>query len=390
VWLTFLLGERFFARPAIAVAAAALVATSPIFLYQLMNPMTDVPVTAAWTLALVSAVGRRPGPAGEESSGPLVAGLASAIAILIRPNLAPVALALAGWLWLVRRDWGRFAAGCAPAILALGFFNASLYESALISGYGTLSEVYAIGNAATNVKQFGAWLVATQTPAVLLSALYIAVPRAFPESPVPRPRVLCAACAGAIALAYLFYQPFDAWWYLRFLLPVWPIMMVLTAASLDALCVRARPVWRVVLCAAIPAALCVNGVRVARAHSAFDIGRAERRYVDVARFVADRTEGASVMIALRHSGTLRMYAGRLTLRFDQLDPAWLDRAVAFLQQRGRHPYIVVEAGERALFQRRFGGSSEVGRLAWPPIGRLESADVHVFAPGDREAAARPP
>src|SRR6185295_957165 len=56
VWLTFTLGRRVFDAPAVSLWGATLVATSPVFLYQLMNAMSDVSVTAAWMLALVLAV----------------------------------------------------------------------------------------------------------------------------------------------------------------------------------------------------------------------------------------------------------------------------------------------------------------------------------------------
>src|SRR5262249_45959555 len=78
IWLTFSLGRRIFQEPAIALGGAVLVAASPVFLYQLMNAMSDVPVTAAWTLALVLAASRRP----------FGSGLAMAATIAIRPNLA--------------------------------------------------------------------------------------------------------------------------------------------------------------------------------------------------------------------------------------------------------------------------------------------------------------
>ena len=47
------LGRRLFGAPGTALWGAALVASSPAFLYQLMNAMSDVPVMAAWTLALL-------------------------------------------------------------------------------------------------------------------------------------------------------------------------------------------------------------------------------------------------------------------------------------------------------------------------------------------------
>ena len=95
VFLTYELGRRVFGRPGIALWGAALVATSPVFLYQLMNAMSDVPVTAAWTLALVLAIARRP----------LTAGLAMSAAIAIRPNLAPLAALLC--LWTASSDGWR-------------------------------------------------------------------------------------------------------------------------------------------------------------------------------------------------------------------------------------------------------------------------------------------
>jgi hypothetical protein len=92
VWLTYLLGRRVFERSDLALAGAVLVAASPVFLYESMATMSDVPATAAWTLALVLALG------GSAFSS----GLAAAAAIMIRPNLAPVAGALI--LWTLLRD----------------------------------------------------------------------------------------------------------------------------------------------------------------------------------------------------------------------------------------------------------------------------------------------
>ena len=381
VWVTYALGLRLFHASRIGLAAAVLVATSPIFLYQLMNPMSDVPATAAWALALWLAV----------LDLPLAAGAAAGAALLIRPNLIPLAGALLLWLALSRGRWLSFLAGLVPFALAVAAINASLYESPLVSGYGRLADLYSASYVITNVRQFSSWMLTTQTAIVLAPLLYFAAPHLYPLTAVRRPRMLLAGVAAAVVLSYLFYLPFDAWWYLRFLLPLWPIMMILTAASLDALArlaIRASAV-RVVLLAAAVALLAANGIRIANARYAFDIGRAERRYIDVARFVTSRTEPEAVMIALQHSGTLRMYAGRLTLRFDQLDPLWLDRAIVFLQARGRHPYIVVEGGERALFAERFGAATETGRLDWRPFGRLAGADVAVYDPLDRVQSGEP-
>ena len=56
-----------------------------------------------------------------------------------------------------------------------------------------------------------------------------------------------------------------------------------TAAGLDAIVRRlARPRRAALLVAAVSVALAVNGVRVAAQRYAFQVGRAERKYLDVA------------------------------------------------------------------------------------------------------------
>jgi hypothetical protein len=34
---------------------------------------------------------------------------------------------------------------------------------------------------------------------------------------------------------------------------------------------------------------------------------------------------------MQHSGNIRLYSGRPTIRYDSLDPAWLDRAIDYLR-----------------------------------------------------------
>jgi hypothetical protein len=392
VWLTFMLGRRLFDVPAVTLWGAALVATSPVFLYQLMNAMSDVPVTAAWMLALVLAVMARP----------LASGVAMSVAIAIRPNLAPLALVLAAWLAMAsgsdegsfkRRGSGarnlvRFLIGVAPAVLGIGWLNARLYGSPLTSGYGTTGNLYSLGFVFTNLRQYAAWMMDAETPVVALAALYFAMPRLFPPARIPFARLLLGGSMAVVMLSYLFYQPFGAWWYLRFLLPMWPVMMLLTAASLDTVARRLpRPAYPVVIATAA-AWLAWHGVRTAADRSAFDLGRGERRYVDVARFVAAHTEPDAVVLSVQHSGSLRFYAGRLTLRYDLLEPAWLDRAVEYLQSIGRRPYFVLDEGEGEAFKSRFGARSRLGALDWPPIAMLGSS-VAIYDPSDRKADTSP-
>jgi len=388
IWCTYILGRRVFDAPGIALWSAALVATSPVFLYQLMNAMSDVPVTAAWTLALVLSLSRRP----------LAAGLAMSAAIAIRPNLAPLSGVLIAWIVLseaLRRGARgavvpglRFAAGVAVSVIGIAVFNAQVYESALTSGYGSTTDLYALRSFPTNVRQFATWIADVETPIVALAGLILIAPGLLPPTGIPFARLLLGGSMLTVLLSYLFYEPFDVWWYLRFLLPMWPVMMLLTAAAVASLAWR----W---LRSAYPAAVAVvavllawHGVRTAIDRSAFDLGRSERRYLDVARFVAAHTDPRAVFLSVQHSGSLRLYADRLTLRYDALDPLWLDRVVAYLQSIGRRPYYVLDGGEVEAFRRRFGAANRAGTLDWPPLATL-SGRIAIYDPGDRRREASP-
>ena len=381
IWLTFMLGRQLFDAPGVALWGAALVATSPVFLYQVMNAMSDVPVTAASTLALVLAV----------TGWPLASGLAMSVTIAIRPNLAPLAVVVAAWIAMASGNRGnvvRFLIGVAPAVFGIGGLNARLYESPLTSGYGTTGNLYSPAFLSTNVRQFAGWMMEAETPVVGLAALYFVMPHLVSPARIPFARLLLGGAMAVVVLSYLFYRPFDAWWYLRFLLPMWPVMMLLTAASLDAIARRwLQPAYPVVIAAAA-AWLAWHGVRTAADRFAFDLGRGERRYIDVARYIAGRTEPDAVVLSAQHSGSLRLYAGRLTLRYDILDPAWLDRAVEYLQSIGRRPYFVLDGGEVEAFKQRFGSTNRLGALDWPPIAMLGSI-VAIYDPIDRKADTLP-
>lgn len=102
---------------------------------------------------------------------------------------------------------------------------------------------------------------------------------------------------------------------------------------------------------------------------------------------AGTTEPDAVILTGPHAGTLRYDAGRDTIRFDVLDPAWLDRAVTWLDSRGRHPYILVEDSEHPLFSARYGRANALGHLAFTPTLRpgpeLERGQRVCAAPADR-------
>jgi hypothetical protein len=86
---------------------------------------------------------------------------------------------------------------------------------------------------------------------------------------------------------------------------MWPVMMLLTAAALDTIVRRwLRSVYPIAVAGAV-VLLAWHGVRVASDRSAFDLGLSERRYIDVARFIAGHTDPDAVILSVQYSGSLR-------------------------------------------------------------------------------------
>jgi hypothetical protein len=384
VWSVYVLGSRY--APRVGLASAAIVACSPAFLFQLVQPMSDVPAAALWLLAAGCATGARP-------RSPLAAGLATSAAILVRPNLLPLGFTLGVFIlarperaWRERmRDAAIFAAASAPGCVAVAIIQQMFYGSPLESGYGPLDSLFTPANVAANASRYLTWMWQTHTPAWLLA---LAAPFLLPGWLTS----LLFALAFVDTACYLPYMVFNDWWYLRFLLPAIAIVLILTVAAVDASVRRmarrkAAPYGATSLILVVfTAALCVFFVREARARSVFDLHRLESRYERAGTYVANRLPPNAIIITSWESGSLRFYANRKTLVWDALDPAWLDRAIAYVRARGYEPYLLFERWEEPLFRRRFGGRG-IAALDWPPDAEI-AGQVRIYRPEGRERYLR--
>jgi hypothetical protein len=379
VWATYVLGRQL-GSPVAGSTAAVLLGASPVFLSQTMFPMSDVPAAALWTIVLVYAL-------GETAPAALAAGLVASLALVVRPNLAPVAAAVAIWITVDaarRHQWRRavlFAAGLAPGVAIVASFNAAMYGAPWISGYGTAATIYKRSLFASNLLVYVRRFNLTQTPFVFAFVLPLLGLR--PPSPVPlRARVLLGAVIAAVWLSYLFYSPFENWTYLRFLLPAIPAMLVLAVLGLAALL---RPVpmpWRVLLSAAVVLLVFAREMDFNRTMASVGGSqRQEHRYIEIGRYVDRALPQNAIVFCLQHSGSIRYYSGRLTLRTDQFDDAGLASAFAWTRAQGYRPFVVLDDWE--LPGRR--------PATWRLLARREPPDgVSVYDPQPDDAVSADP
>ena len=356
VLATFGIGRRLHS-PAAGLIAAWLIATSPVTLNSSLEPLTDVPAMATWTLAYFFIL-------SSSATAAAVAGAAAGLAILIRPNLVTLAVPLGVWL-LCRRDVpgpffrtrlvpaALFALASGLGVAAVAAINQHLYGSATSSGYGRLENQVALARVLPNFYRYTSWFIETHTIVPLLGLIALAVPlrRFWPRVP---DRAVFAALVSVIVLLcgfYFGYLEFDSWGYLRFLLPGWPLIMTgFAAVAIWAGTLGRAARWIAGL--AIVALGVSNTVQASR-RDVFEQRQAARHDAPIGRLVMEHTPPNSVLLTMERSGSMRYYGGRITLRYDLLDREWLDRAVAWLTARGVRVYAVLDRRQAEEAKARF-------------------------------------
>ena len=350
--------------------AAILTATSPIVLYQTVQPMNDILTAALWLFAL--AIGR----------SHVVSGIVVGLAILVRPNLAPLALVFAVIPFIPKeprerpvRALAATAAGMVPGVAALLWINRAVYGSAFGSGYGDIAGLFSVSHIDANLTNYSRalWQTHHVVPLIGLSA-----PLVFDGIRRRGSLVLLAVAALVIGI-YLLYSPFPEWWYLRFLIPAIVVLIVLASGVSTHLLSKANMGGLIPIVAVV---LGIIGARQAGDREAFELQRMEGRYRLSAEIVRDRLPAGAVIVTVWESGSVRFHAGNEIVMWDSLDPAWLDRGLSWLRSQGHQPFLLLERREDQEFRARFRGHSEVGALDWPPRFDL-NRQVRIYDPADR-------
>jgi low affinity Fe/Cu permease len=265
--------------------------------------------------------------------------------------------------------------------------QAMFYGSPLRSGYGSLATLFAAEHVVPNAIRYATWMWQSHGFVWLLAL----------AAPFLLPGWLTALLLSLVivnAACYLPYAVFNDWWYLRFLLPAIAISLVMAMAVVDALFHLWREPSRLARwtshnglshrCGVVVFALfiCVFFIREARARSVFDLQRLEARYERAGLYVDSHLPPDALVVTSWESGSVRYYGHRNTLVWDALDPAWLDRAIAYVRMRGYEPYLLFEPWEEPAFRQRFAAST-IARLDWPPAAEI-AGQVRIYRPDDRD------
>jgi hypothetical protein len=221
----YIAARRWFDDPHVALVACALLAAQPLVFTYAIQPMSDVPAAAAVMVALALLTSR------DARWHAPAAGMASGLALAIRPALAPAVVAIGLLPLLIRqprrwRDAFIYTIPIGGAVLLQGWEQHALYGSPFASGYGSIAGLFSTDTAAANVRSYSYWAWWALGPIWIAAA-------AIGYAAAHRTAVVAVSVVGiGVFATYLFYRPYDHWETLRFLLPALAPITLIAAHGL--------------------------------------------------------------------------------------------------------------------------------------------------------------
>jgi hypothetical protein len=336
------------------MAGAALLGAYPVFISMSLQPMSDVPATA-WTLAAMLCALR------SRHSWRWVAacGVAFAIAVAVRPANIILAVPLALALELRPARLVVAAAGALPFAAGLMWYHQTLYGSPWTTGYGSAGEILSFARMPPCFTSHAGAVAGMVTPLVAAGLLAV-----FDRLLGGWHRAVLMAWIAVFVIFYSYYSYCPDPMATRFLLPALPPLLIgfLRVVS------RAR----IVAVAAIVIVLGREVVQIGRMH-VLHHDEWESIYPRTVEWVEREVSRDGVVLSAIVSGAFYYESGRITVRWDQLDPrnAAILRAAPGLGGPWYAVVSEVEGGEAALRARIPGEWRAVGKLRDVTLWRLE-------------------
>ena len=345
-WITAQFGRQFCGlRWPWLLTGIALLWASPLFVYFSLQPMSDVSATM-WTLvALFSAARSR-----QHWPWAILTGTAVGVAVLVRPTNIFVLLPVMAFLGVNWRGWLAVITAGAPFAAVQAIYNFKVYGHWITSGYGDVSTLLQTKFVPPNIEHFALWIPRLLTPLVLLAL-------GLPWFIRQKPRLVLAISIWVLSLIgfYAFYyHSGETWWYLRFILPVFPFL-VLAAAMVAQ---RLTDYWSASFgrgaLIAVMALFALNYLfNLNRKLDVTAIKSADKAYHDTNIWLQANVPANSIMAAMQASGALHYYADYSLVRYDLMSAKEFSMVVKVATANGQTIYAplfpfeinrVVEAG----------------------------------------------
>lgn len=366
VLLVYVLGRESGLSPGWSAMGALMLGVSPLYHFMSLETMSDVPALV-WTTGGILCAWR----AQRHPAWALAAGFIVGFAVLIRPTnaliLLPAAIA-------VGRNVPRlivFALGGIPVVVALACYNSAAYGKIFTTGYFNSPDSFALHRVDSTFLHYAAWLPVLLTPLVV-AALALPWTRGLTRR--------WKWILGSWVVVFLgFYSTYVfthmAWWFLRFVLPAFPPLIVAALHGLRGF--SGRKPGRVsppVAWLAVAGIIFIHGAVWTRVLRGYKSGADERNYRETASWLQANLPPQAIICTMQNSGALFYYTDFTLLRWDAIAPDQFRVIADVARAAGRPLYATLmnyEVDDAGAFQKHMPGR-------WEVVGRVRAFTVWKF------------
>ncbi len=375
VIVTYAAGRTFGLSARLAWLAAVIVGLSPLYVFLGIQVMSDVPALG-WTTAAIAAAWR----SRSRPCWAAIAGLALAMAVLIRPTDALAVVAMAVAFGPSRKCWVAFVLGGLPGALFFAIHSHAAFGSYVATGYGDSARLEAKWVGVTGLH-YARWLPILFTPAVIA---FLALPMI--ERQNRRRASVLAAWFFFLAAFYAGYRyTHETWWYLRFLLPAMPALVIGSLLVLrSGLGSRLSPsLATAAVCFAVLATVASDAYWTKRL-AALSSKYSEQTYLLATDWMKAHLPPNSVVAAMQETGAIQYYTEFTFVRWDWLHPDTFAALTTALTANHQPMYAVLHPFE---WQEQHAFSEHMPAGTWTQIGNVREVTIWRWSP--LESTAKP-
>lgn len=346
-WLMYLLARHLGLGRWTAMGGAVWLLLCPLFIFAAVQPISDLPALF-WSLLTLYCALHSP----KDWRWSILAGLALGIAVLVRPSCLLLIIPV---LMAVGRQWRAYlliGLGGLPSALFLAFYNQQLYGSPFSTGYGSIWGTFSFDYLPHNSRHFARWIPTLLTPVLLLALASPWLMRRHRRASI----TLLAWLLTLTGFYLCYYHSGETWWYLRFILPVFPVLILAALYTLSTLWSRPRPVWINTLGLMSCLGLVFYGeIRQIKTLDVLNIERGERSYPEAAAWAQSHLPAESVLCTMQVSGAFYYYTDYILIRWDQVEPEKFAALFGTINRLQRPVYAALFDFETTDALRRMGG-----------------------------------
>ena len=357
--------------------ATLVIGVSPLFQFMAIRPMSDLLSAGLATCCVLFA---RVAHRHFLFAGLL--GFCVSLALLTRaPNIF---LALpVGLLLLVRlkeqRWWWVIVLGSLPGFWFLLWLNNTLYGSPLASGYADVWRLFRLEYFGMTLRHFAYWLSVLHTPVITIAFVASLV---LLRKDWLKTAVLWTWAASFIVFYGFYFHSHQTWWFLRFILPALPPIVIGACLFLQEIFGRLNRrfdrAWLMPsLCLILALYIALSGLRARQGRVHF-IEPKHDSYMQLVDWVEEHAEAEDVFVCMQASGCLYYYTDHSIVRYDQLKEGEWERIQRAMGGTGGVIYATLYRHEieryEALSRQAPGTWAEVASLGHIRVMRLSPHD----------------